>query len=172
MPAVTPELSLESAIARNPYLGAARDTRIASDSPHSRPRKAHQTADFRRPAWLSTRARRVHGRYVGLVSDIGGGATAFAVYFDPMDQRVAQPERHIPTAFFGRNGVHRDVRTAGRLPVETVVETGLAGDACPDDLGVHTSCFAVSCLSEQDIRNLFPRFGGGLIIYRRVFVGP
>ena len=53
MPAVTPELSLESAVARSPYLGAARDPSFAPGTPHAIPRKVHQAADFRRPAWLS-----------------------------------------------------------------------------------------------------------------------
>jgi len=79
-----------------------------------------------------------------------------------MDQRVAQLERHILTAFLAATVFAGMFERLGGYRSKQFVETGLAGDACCDDLEFHSSCFAVGCLSEQDIRNLFPRLGGGL----------
>jgi len=99
VPAAIPELSLESAVARNLHLQAAPDPRISRDTPYAIRQKAHRPSDFRRPVWLSP----------GLVAFVLGAldwglvlaaaVAAFAVYFGVMEQTVASPERHILTAF-------------------------------------------------------------------------
>jgi Undecaprenyl-phosphate glucose phosphotransferase len=97
--AVTPELSLGSAVARNPYLVAAPDHSIAPGAPHAIPRQAHQAADFRRPAWLSPELAAFVVGVLDWCLILAAAAVAFVIYFGLMDQRVAQPERHILTAF-------------------------------------------------------------------------
>jgi Undecaprenyl-phosphate glucose phosphotransferase len=98
VPAVTPELSLESAVARSPYLGAARDPSFAPGTPHAIPRKVHQAADFRRPAWLSPELVAFVVGALDWCLILAAAAAAFAIYFGLMDQTVTQPERHILTA--------------------------------------------------------------------------
>jgi Undecaprenyl-phosphate glucose phosphotransferase len=99
VPAAAPELSLESAVARNPYLEAAPNTGIARDTPLAVAQKAHRTSNFRRPVWLSPEivAFVLGALDWGLV--LAAAVSAFAVYFGVMEQTVAWPERHILTSF-------------------------------------------------------------------------
>jgi Undecaprenyl-phosphate glucose phosphotransferase len=99
VPAATPELSLESAVARTPYLEAVSGPSVARDTPLAIPQKAHRASDFRRPVWLSPEllAFVLGALDWGLV--LAGAVAAFAVYFGVMDQTVPWPERHILTAF-------------------------------------------------------------------------
>jgi hypothetical protein len=126
--AVTPELSLESTVARNPYLGAAPDTSFAPGTPYAIPRIADQATDFRRPAWLSPELVAFVVGALDWFLILAAAAAAFAIYFGPMDQRVAQPERHILTAFlaatvfagmFERLGGYRSKQLLSRLNWQT-----------------------------------------------------
>ena len=99
MPAAIPELSLESAVARNPYSEAASDSSAARDTPLAIPQKGHRASEFRRPVWLSPE---LVGFVLGALDwglVLAAAAAAFAVYFGVMEQTVAWPERHILTAF-------------------------------------------------------------------------
>jgi hypothetical protein len=95
----TPELSLESAAAWNPYLEAAPDPSSARDTPFAVPQKSNRASDFRRPVWLSPELVAFPRGALDWGLILAAAIAAFAVYFGVMEQTVAWPERHILIAF-------------------------------------------------------------------------
>jgi polysaccharide biosynthesis protein PslA len=97
--AAAPQLSVEPVVVHKAYADAASDPAIGRDPLNTILQGACTEADFQRPVWFSPE---IVAFVIGALDwclVLAAAATAFAVYFGVMDQRVAQPERHILTAF-------------------------------------------------------------------------
>jgi Undecaprenyl-phosphate glucose phosphotransferase len=93
------EVSLEAAAFHNPYAGAVPDSGTGQNTLDAIPRENLGEPNFRRSAWWSPETI----AFVVGVSDfclvLGAAAFAFAAYCGVMDGTLADPGRHVLTAF-------------------------------------------------------------------------